>query len=204
MRATALATREDNPDDLQQRPPGRGAADPVLPVSHPSGSAWYVVYTHQNRERRAVMELEDLGYEVYLPCRTVWVRHARRREKKQRPLFPRYLFVSLDINRDSFMAVQEADGVSYLLKQNDIPLQIPTDLVELIQHKEEVGSYDETTGNLDGIEEGDAVRLVDAGPFDDELAVFEKADDKRSVEVLLSILGRQTRLKVDVAQIRKI
>lgn len=179
-------------------------ATPLSTAFRPKGVGWYVAYTHPMRENRAKMELERLKFTAYLPLKTLWIKHARRKNREHRPLFPRYLFVELDPLRDNFMAVQRADGISEILRADDAPVQVPGELVDLIQHEESVGAYDETTGRLEGIRQGDAVRIVDTGKFDDCLAVFAKADTKRRVEVLLTMLGRATKVTLDVAKIRKL
>jgi len=58
---------------------------------------WYVAQTQPQAEFRAVANLERQGFETYLPRYLKRRRHARRIETIKAPLFPRYVFVRVDI-----------------------------------------------------------------------------------------------------------
>lgn len=61
--------------------------------------AWYVAYTRFRGEYQAAAHLSRQGFQVYLPKYTKIRRHARRIERVASPLFPRYLFVAMDIEK---------------------------------------------------------------------------------------------------------
>ena len=73
---------------------------------------WYVVHTQVLGEDRADLNLRRQGFETYLPRYLRTRRHARRVETVARPLFPRYLFVAMDVARDRWRAVQSTFGVA--------------------------------------------------------------------------------------------
>ena len=58
---------------------------------------WYVVHTHPNGEARAEHNLRRQGFHTYLPRYLRRTRHARKTQLVPRPLFPRYVFVALDL-----------------------------------------------------------------------------------------------------------
>ena len=62
-----------------------------------SDGAWYVVQTKVNAEAKAGRNLIRQGFEIYLPRYLKRRSHARKIEKVAAPLFPRYLFVSVDM-----------------------------------------------------------------------------------------------------------
>ena len=70
---------------------------------------WYVVHTQPQGEARAKANLERQGYEVYLPRCRKWRRHARRADIVAAPLFPRYLFLRLDISCERWRPVLRSD-----------------------------------------------------------------------------------------------
>lgn len=61
---------------------------------------WYAVYTKTGAENLAEGHLQRQGFRVYLPRYRKERRHARRITLVKAPLFPRYLFVELDLDRD--------------------------------------------------------------------------------------------------------
>jgi transcriptional antiterminator RfaH len=59
-----------------------------------AGPAWYVVHTHA--KAKAAAHLVRQGYSIHPPRYLRHHRHTRRVDTVARPLFPRYLFVTID------------------------------------------------------------------------------------------------------------
>ena len=102
------ATRLDQP----QR--GPAPADEWCGVPCGSRPVWCAVVTHVQAERRAHASLHRYGFEAYLPLVTI-----RRpcRHYHTGPLFPRYVFVRLDLTRP-WHPVIAAPGVFQLVTFN--------------------------------------------------------------------------------------
>lgn len=154
-------------------------------------TAWYVVYTHTNAENNAVAHLKRQGYDTYLPKYRRWRSHARRRELVQRPLFPRYLFVALDLLETRWRPILSTTGVVNLVRQANRPTQMPDGIVEEIREHERLRIFDEacTPRNLRA---GDSVRVM-TGPFADLIGRFCCHTEHERVYVLLDLLGREVR-----------
>ena len=76
---------------------------------------WYVVRTQPHREARAYYQLQNQNYQVFLPRFPKSRRHARKFDTVLAPLFPRYLFVGLDLTRHPWRSVNGTYGVEHLL-----------------------------------------------------------------------------------------
>lgn len=172
-----------------------------LPASFPAGLAWYVVYSNVNCEMRAKRGLDALGLRTYLPLVTKWRRHARRRDKVERALFSRYLFVGFDINRDAWYPIRTTHGVESILAHDGIPQSVPTAAIERLMAAEAMGRFDLTREGA-MLRPGDRVE-VEGGPFGDFVAEVASADDGKRVEILHSLFGRLTRMKLDIARVRR-
>ena len=61
-----------------------------------AGPAWYVVHPHPHAEARAAAHLVRQGYSIHLPRYLHRRQRARRVDTVARPLFPRYLLVTID------------------------------------------------------------------------------------------------------------
>ena len=72
---------------------------------------WYVVHTRPNGELRAAHNLERQGFKTYLARYIKERRHARKVERIQQPLFPRYVFVNLDTDTDRWRSILGTFGV---------------------------------------------------------------------------------------------
>jgi transcriptional antiterminator RfaH len=161
---------------------------------------WYVVHTHPNNESRAAENLQRQGFVTYLPRYLRTRRHARKTDTIMRPLFSRYLFVSLDLARDRWRAVQSTFGVSQLVLAGDTPLAVPDGVVDEVRSREDDNGCIRL-GLPAGLGPGSAVRLIDS-IFADAVGVIDRIADERRVAVLLQLLGREVRVFVQAASIR--
>lgn len=156
---------------------------------------WFVVYTQPLKETVAKQHLEEQGYDVYLPMFKKTRRHARRIDEVLQPLFPRYLFVGLDLKLDAWRAVNGTRGVAYLLLNDGHPLGISTSIIEELKILENNGVV--PIECVSAFTKGENLRVVD-GVFKDQVAVFQRMGDKQRVQLLLNFLGRDTRITVPV------
>jgi len=160
---------------------------------------WYVVHTQPNGEGRADLNLRRQGFSTYLPRYARRRRHARRQEVVKRPLFPRYLFVALDLARDRWRAIHSTFGVDRLVLAGEEPLAVPQGVVEQIRAREGDDGL-VALGLPAGVGPGSPVRLVD-GIFADAKGVVERIADDRRVAILLELLGREVRVFVSPASV---
>ena len=94
-------------------------------MSEITGARWYVVQTQVNGEAKAAENLRRQGYEAYLPRYLKRRRHARKMDFTAKPLFPRYMFVAIDMATQRWRSVQSTIGVSRLVTNGDSPAAVP-------------------------------------------------------------------------------
>lgn len=161
--------------------------------------AWYLVHTQPQVETRAELNLQRQGFQSYLPKYQRTRRHARKTEVVTRPLFPRYLFVALDLARDRWRAVQSTFGVSQFVLSGEEPARVPCAVIDEIRAREDEGGYLQL-GLPAGLTAGSSARIVD-GIFADARVMIERIADARRVAVLLDLLGREVRVSAPVESI---
>lgn len=155
---------------------------------------WYVINTHVQGENKAVFHLQRQGFDVYLPRYLKKRSHARKIDWAPAPMFPRYLFVSLDPEQNQWRAIRSTVGVYQFICQGDQPTPVPAGIVEEIQGCEnERGLV--TLGLGQSFRRGDKVRVM-SGPLADQIGIFDCADDQQRVFVLLDLLGRQVKVRL--------
>ena len=164
-----------------------------------SARRWYVVHTQPNGEARADLNLRRQGFATYLPRYARRRCHARRQEVVQRPLFPRYVFVALDLARDRWRAVHSTFGVNRLVLAGEEPLPVPDGVIDEIRARED-GEGVIALGLPAGVGPGSRIRLVD-GIFSEAKGVLERITDDRRVAILLELLGREVRVFVTPASV---
>lgn len=155
---------------------------------------WYLAHTRPKAEQRAVVHLMHQGMGVYLPRYLVQRSHARRRDWVEKPLFPGYLFLHLDLERDYWRAVRSTVGIRNLVSAGDQPIAVDEEIIREIKAAEdEQGFVSPSRGRT--FHSGDCVRIVE-GPFLDAAGIFECQSDEERIIVLLDLLGRQVKVTV--------
>jgi transcriptional antiterminator RfaH len=154
--------------------------------------SWYAVQTHPHTEARAAAHLERQGFSIYLPRYLKRRRHARRVETVAAPLFPSYLFVSIDMLTQRWRSIQSTTGVSRLVCSGDTPAVLPAAVIDELQRRHDDAGFVQ----LDlrpRFAPGDRIRIVD-GPFTACLGLYQGMADRDRVAILLDLLGRKVRM----------
>jgi transcription elongation factor/antiterminator RfaH len=156
------------------------------------GERWYVVQTLPHRESRAQLQLAAQGFRTFLPRYAKTVRHARKLGTVSAPLFPRYLFVALDLDRHRWHSVNGTFGVAGLVMGDEFPLSVQIGVVESLAAS---CSDDGHVQLADGLAVGQAVRVL-SGPFADMIGKLVRLDGGARVQVLLQLLGGEVPVSV--------
>ena len=161
-----------------------------------AASRWYVVQTRAHAESKACHHLERQGFPTFLPRYLKRRRHAGRVEIVPAPLFPRYLFVLVDIATQQWRSINSTIGVSRLVCNGDEPAPVPSQVVlELQARRDDKGLIPLVEGPR--FNRGDKVRVLD-GVFGTCVGLFEGITDKERVSILLELLGRKVRVVLDL------
>jgi transcriptional antiterminator RfaH len=155
---------------------------------------WYVIHCRVSSEQRAQANLERQEYEVWLPMYRKTRRHARRVEIVLRPLFPRYLFVRIDLDSQEWRPILSTFGVHTIISGADGPLTIGDDIIAGLRARADDDGVFEIKRSA--INPGDQVR-IQGGPMADLEGVFQTELDSDRVLILLKLMGREVRVSVD-------
>jgi transcriptional antiterminator RfaH len=156
---------------------------------------WYAIHTKPRQEEHAEEQLRRQAFEVYLPR----IKQARRYRGRWRdaiePLFPRYLFIRLDLGRENIAPIRSTRSVSRLVSFSGFPAKVPEELVDAL-----LQSADPDTGlhqpDESRFEAGAPVTIVD-GPLVGLEAIFQAHDGEARSIILLDILGKRRQLRID-------
>ena len=146
---------------------------------------WFLVHTLPHNERRAQMHLGAQGFRTHFPTIEKTIRHARQLRTVRAPLFPRYMFLILDLGRDRWLSVQGTVGVSSLYTCGYRPVPVPEGIVETLIENTDEANMTLFNSNLTA---GQSVRIL-SGPFVDFVGTLERLDAAGRVRVLLDMMG---------------
>jgi transcription elongation factor/antiterminator RfaH len=146
---------------------------------------WFLAHTLPKSEWKAELHLGAQGFRTFQPQIRKTIRHARQLKTVRAPLFPRYLFVILDLERDRWLSVRSTVGVSFLFSNRDgRPVPVPVGIVESLIERSE-----DTVTRLDSnLVQGQQVRIL-TGPFADFVGMLERLNGAGRVRVLLEMMG---------------
>jgi transcriptional antiterminator RfaH len=156
---------------------------------------WYVVQAQVNGEMKAARNLLRQGFDVYLPRYLKRRQHARKIDFVAKPLFPRYLFVAIDLATQRWRSILSTQGVSHLVCHGDEPTALSGGVLDGLRAREDARGF-VTIGTKPEFAYGDRVRVT-SGTFANSFGLFDSAADDDRVAILLDLLGRKVRTRMD-------
>jgi transcriptional antiterminator RfaH len=167
----------------------------------PLAENWYVIHTKPRQEKRALSNLQQQGYQCYLPMIAIEKLSRERLHVIEEPLFPRYLFISLDASRygQSWSPIRSTWGVSGLVSFGGEPAKISCILIDLLLKQEQ--GLSEDPQRL--FSEGENL-LVAEGPFAGLQAIYQMASGENRAMVLIELMGKAAQMQIAPASLRKI
>jgi transcriptional antiterminator RfaH len=162
---------------------------------------WYVIHTKPRQEQRALSNLQQQGYQCYLPMIAIEKLSRERLNVIEEPLFPRYLFISLDASRygQNWSPIRSTWGVSGLVSFGSEPAKINSCLIDLLRKQEHVLSkYPQRLFSA-----GETL-LVAEGAFAGLQAVYQMPNGENRAMVLIELMGKYTKMQISPASLRKV
>lgn len=184
---------------------------------------WYIVQTNPQAERKADGELRRAGLRVYLPKRSYEAKDRANHGEpkvKWRPLLIGYLFIRFPdyltdrYGNPQFGVIRGCQGVrDYVKAANEAgewePFGIRDELVAAFMRRQRqrefgrpavVDRKKRLAAMRDRFAPGNVHRVTD-GPFASFLATLERLNDNLTIEAEISIMGRATRIRLDIGDI---
>jgi transcription antitermination factor NusG len=106
-------------------------------TNHPAESysgrepLWYAAYTSANHEKRVAEQFVQRSVEYFLPLYRSVRRWKDRKVNLQRPLFPGYVFVRIELRNR--LKVLQVPGVAKLISFNGTPAALPQGEVDALR-----------------------------------------------------------------------
>lgn len=162
---------------------------------------WYLIHTKPRQENTALLNLEQQGYECYLPMLPAEKLRQGALSVIEEPLFPRYLFIRLAPSggTQSWGPIRSTKGVSRLVSFGAEPAKVGSGLVEMLRVQEGVRGKQLQRCFIPG----ERVELR-SGAFAGMEAIYQMSDGERRVLVLIELLNRPVQMSVAPATLRKV
>ena len=161
-------------------------------------TAWYFIQFKRNSHRIAERNLNQQGFETFLPLQDLTGKRGSKFLTSIKPLFPGYMFVSVNSDGPQWHKINNTIGVSRLMCQDGVPKRVPSEVVSgLISRCDSFGRLISPAA----LKCGDSVKFQ-SGVLANFIATVETIDSNRRIWVLMDIMGQNTRVQVASEQIK--
>ena len=164
-------------------------------------SKWFLVYTKAREEVRAKENLENQGFETFLPM----VAYEKMNQSKSisfETMFPRYLFIKVNVERDNWTQIKSTRGVSHLVVFGHKFAEVPRQVVAFIKTRVDDNDFVKQKVTRQEFQKGDKL-IVEKGVFKDKEATFLSRKSKERVRILLKFVNHLITAEIPASDVGK-
>ncbi len=179
---------------------------------------WYVLRAVAGQEKKVKnyidtevvrQKLEHVVTQVLIPSEKVMELRNGKKVIREKNFFPGYIMINADLNNgEAFHTIKSVPGVIGFLGANRSSIEkTPVPLRES-EINRILGRVDDSQEDLMRFEttfiKGEVVKVID-GPFNTFTGTVEEVfDEKRKLNVMVKIFGRNTPLELNYTQVEKL
>jgi len=172
-----------------------------LAETHTSQNYWRCAYTKRSEERTASYELSKLGFETFVPI----IVRDKRDELTKEIMFPRYVFVRIDLAVDGWQRTAYARGVSHLVGSSvGVPYRMRDDVMTQLRERcsNDGELYVKELEKGAQVSLGDLARVV-SGPFTSFEGICVRGPKDR-VTLMLMMFGTARPVALNQSEVEKV
>jgi len=151
---------------------------------------WYLVFTKPKQEEKAKKNLENQGFESFMPKISL-INENEKVSSEIKLMFPRYIFTKLKKENSNWIKINSTYGVSKIVSYGGMPAYIPENLVNELKVKCGGRGTVEQKKIFVNYKRGDQITIKD-GIFKGKDAIFLAYNTKDRVRVLLEIISQKS------------
>ena len=150
---------------------------------------WHALYVRSRTEKKVLSQLEDNGFQAYLPLVTQVKKWSDRKKKVEEPLFKSYVFVYS--NEKEYIPILNVYGVVRFVSFEKKAVVVPEN--QILAIKKFVSDYEKGDEyklmNNEDLKEGQMVRII-SGPCKGLTGRLETICNKRHLIVFIDVVGQ--------------
>lgn len=168
----------------------------MMDVALPLRPSWYVIQAKHKQEFRALEQLQNQGFNCFLP--TLQIEQIRRGKLSicVEPLFARYLFIRLDNVTCNWSPIRSTRGVSHLVAFGGRFAILPDSCVDALQSMPK-----DLPQRL--YEPGERVAIT-SGPFAGLEGIYQAVGGEARAMVLLELMNQSQKLLIGIEALRRV
>lgn len=152
------------------------------------------------KQRAEATNMEDKIVELLVPVqKKIFVKKGKQ-EVKEEKIFPGYVLIKMELDNKTWDLVQNTEGVKGFVKTDRYPKPLAESEVQAITKFMEV----EQPSFQTSFSVGEAVKITE-GAFADFIGSVQEIDTaKGKIKVLISFLGREAPVELELSQVTKL
>jgi len=166
-----------------------------------NNNKWYLIYTKPKSEAIAKQHLEDQGFTSYLPLFEKLKYIKAKNRLIISPLFPRYLFIQLNLGKDNISVIRSTPGVSKLISFSLYPTALPDGFVEELMHAVSLERGKGFQRDNELFKAGDKIEIMQ-GPFAGQISRIHSVASQERVYILLNVLGSLNKVELSYDDVK--
>ena len=154
-------------------------------------SEWYLVYTKPRAESTGVDNIRNQGYEVFFP-QIIFEKPGVKKERlKTEPMFPRYLFIKLNKEKDNWITIKSTVGISHLVLFGNELAKVPNQVIKALKKISDKNGVFRQRALISTYSKGDKINIK-KGILRGKEAIFLSQKSAERIKVLLDIVSKKT------------
>ncbi|MGL5451236.1 MAG: transcription/translation regulatory transformer protein RfaH [Aeromonas sp.] len=162
---------------------------------------WYLAYCKSKEEDRARAHLAIQGVESYYPMVTIDKLRRGKRVPITEPMFPNYLFIFVDLNEVTPVALKSTRGISRIIHFGHEWSAVESALVYRLMSRDDSDEARACYATLPS--SGDKVR-IEQGPLAGFDAIYMEPEGEKRAILLVNLLNQETTAVCDNRDFRRI
>ena len=163
-------------------------------MTETNNTAWYVVHTKPRQEARALENLQNQGFNCFLPTMQVQKLRNQKVQTLTEPMFSRYLFIQLHDQTQNWGPIRSTLGVSKLVSFGPQPAKVPPEFIAFLKE-----APPETLERM--FTPGESIQIA-SGPLQGIEGKYIAHDGETRAFVLVDLLGQPQKLRMAVESLR--
>ena len=165
-----------------------------------NSSKWYLIYSKVREEEKAVKNLENQGFESFLPMISLLKDDGT--SLKTEIMFPRYIFSKFNKENSNWLKINSTLGVNKIISFGDHLAEVPDRFIyELKERCGEEGILKQTKKKV-FYQKGDKI-IIKKGVLKGKSATFLSYKGKERIKVLLDIVSQHAVTELSLSNVDK-
>ena len=159
-----------------------------MALNNNEDSKWFLIYTKAKEEMRAKRNLENQGFQVFLPI-IVYEEINKPKSTSLEIMFPRYLFTKFNPEKDNWTQIKSSRGVSHLVLFGHKLAEVPDEVIIFLKQRADENDIFRQKIRRQEFRKGDKL-IIKKGILEGKEATFVSKTSKERVQILLRSINQ--------------